>query len=122
MGNKQKYELTKLRNSRFPSFFFITMENENGTRSELISTTQTSSANTFLTGEKPDTVSEFKHARGCLITVANFQPQLSIAERSEIAKNTSDLVEVGVLIVESVGAFKLFIDNKNSKIYLKGLD
>ena len=122
MRTNQNYELTKLRNARFPSFFFITMENENGTRRELISTSQHSEAQTLFTGQKPDDVPEFMHAKACLITVTDFSPQLSREEREKIAGDKSEQVTVGTLNVSNVGNFQLIFDNKNQKIYLNGTE
>jgi len=119
---KQNYELTKLRNSRFPSFFFITMKNENKERSELISTNQHSWDKTLFTGEKPEEVSEFLHATMCLITVTNFKPQLTLDKRKSIGLDENEQVIVGILNVCNVGDFELVFDNKNQKIYLNAVE
>lgn len=123
MNSKQDYILTKLRNSRFPSFFFITMENENRKREEIIATSQTTWQQTMFSGEKPDNISEFEHAKICLITVVtDFEPKLTIEERRKIAKDKSKQVTVGVLNVAHVGKFELILDNKAEKIYLNGIE
>lgn len=96
------------------------MENENGTRRELISTSQHSEAQTLFTGQKPDEVPEFMHSKACLITVTDFDPQLSKGEREKIAEDKSDMVTVGPINVMNVGDFELIFDNKNQRIFLNG--
>ena len=112
------YEIIQVRNSRFPSFFFITLAEGNRTKKELVRTIQESWSQTLLTGEKPDGVSEFLHAKLCLVLVTKFLTNLSKEDRDEIFQKTDDEVKVGTLSVMNVGDFELVLNNKDEKIYL----
>src|SRR5688572_28405073 len=94
---KATYEVRSLGNSRFPSVFFITIKNEGTTKKEMVSTNQHSSSQTKFTGEKPEEISEFLHAKLCIISVVNFYPELSEDERVAILQSSEELIKVGVI-------------------------
>ncbi len=122
-----KFELLELRNARYPSVFTIWIKSPEFVRMRVfISTIQVNGVKTIFTGAKPEYASEFSeflHAKICIVSVVRFEENLNESQRINILENEADIVEVGTLhLIRSFphkleGKFKLFLDNKNQKIF-----
>jgi hypothetical protein len=116
---KRIIEILKLRNSRFPSFFFVTINNGEHITNDLIPTIQYSWSQTNFTGQKPDDISEYNHSKLCLVAAAIFVDDLDKEKRTKILESNDSIINVGMLSIINKGNFILVLNNEKERIFLE---
>jgi hypothetical protein len=121
------YLVLRLRETRVPSFFFLDIDNGNSSLKVAFPTIQYTGAETTFTGQKPDSgsVSEFIHAKLCMISCGEFEENPDKSRRIELLGSNAKVVDVGTVRVTATGfnkRGKLLVDNSTEQIILRLLD